>query len=295
MRDYIIFTDATSDLTQDLIDKYNINVVPMHFTVGKDTYRQFPDFREIDRETFYTRMLNGEVSKTTAISPSDYLNEFSPYLEKGLDILYICFSSGMSSTFSSSMLATKILKGDFPNCDVISIDSVSASSGLGLLTLYAAKNKEAGMSLEENAKWIEENKLRVNHWYTPSDLFYLKRGGRVSTASAVVGTALRIKPVMNMDTTGHLMPYCNARGRKQSLKMLVEIMAERIENPLEQTIIISMADCEKDREFLVKKVNELSPVKEILHTFVGPIIGAHTGPSQAEIFYMGKARSDDKK
>jgi DegV family protein with EDD domain len=294
MKDYIIFTDATSDLTQDLIDKYNINVVPMHFTVGKDTYRQFPDFREIDRETFYTRMLNGEVSKTTAISPSDYLNEFSPYLEKGLDILYICFSSGMSSTFSSSMLATKILKGDFPNCDVISIDSVSASSGLGLLTLYAAKNKEAGMSLEENAKWIEDNKLRVNHWYTPSDLFYLKRGGRVSTASAVVGTALRIKPVMNMDTTGHLKPFCNARGRKQSLKMLVEIMAERIENPLDQTIIISMADCEKDREFLVKKVNELSPVKEILHTFVGPIIGAHTGPSQAEIFYMGKARSDDK-
>lgn len=295
MRDYIIFTDATSDLSQDLIDKYNINVVPMHFTVGKDNYRQFPDFRELDRETFYKRMVNGEVSKTTAISPSDYLNEFSPYLEKGMDILYLCFSSGMSSTYSSSMLATKILKEDYPDCDVVSIDSVSASSGLGLLTILAAKNKIAGMSLKENALWVENNKLRVNHWYSPSDLFYLKRGGRVTTASAVVGTALRIKPVMNMDTTGHLTPYCNARGRKQSLKMLVEIMKERIENPKEQTIFVALADCEKDREFIVKKIDELCPVKEIIHTYVGPIIGAHTGPSQAEIFYMGKARSDEDK
>ena len=292
MKDYVIFTDATSDLTQELLEEYDIKIVPMHFTLGTDSYRHYPDFREIDRVTFYSRLQAGEVSKTTAIAPNDYLTEFTPYLEKGLDILYLCFSSGLSSTYSSSILAVNILKEDFPERKVISVDTLAGSSGLGLLALLASRNKQAGLSLEENAEWAEKNKLRSNHWYSPSDLFYLKRGGRVSATSAVVGTALRIKPIMDMDTTGKLTPYCNARGRKQSLKMMVEIMKDRIDDPENATVFVSLADCEQDREFIVRKINEICPVKEILHTYVGPIIGAHTGPSQAEIFYMGKPRGE---
>jgi len=292
MTNYTIFTDSTADLTDELVKKFNLEVIPMIFNVGSDSYKHYPDFRELDRKTFYQRVTNGEVSKTTAIAPHTYLEELTPFLEKGQDILYLGFSSGMSSTYQSSLLAKNILQEQFPDRKIISIDSLCASAGLGLLCIMAARNKQANMSIEENAKWCEENKLKINHWYTPSDLFYLKRGGRVSATTAVIGSALRIKPVMNMDTTGHLTSYCNAHGRKQSLTMLVQEMKNRIEKPEEQTVIVAMADCDEERTFLINKINEMCPVKEILNTYVGPIIGAHTGPSQAEIFFYGQARTD---
>jgi len=293
MKDYLLFTDATCDLSIDIANEFNIKIIPMGFTLGSDSYNHYVDFRELNRQAFYNRLENGEIAKTTAIPPIFYLEYFKPYLENGHDILYLCFSSGLSSTYQNAVLATNELKESYPDSNILVIDTLAASSGEGLLAIEAANKRLQGLSLQENYDYIQSIKMKLNHFYTPSDLFFLKRGGRISGSKAVVGTALKIKPILTVDFQGKLVPYKNTRGRKKALGEIVTTLVNRIENPDQATVIIACADCEEDREFLNKKLNDAIKVKKIYNTYLGPVIGAHTGKSLASVYFIGKDRQEN--
>jgi DegV family protein with EDD domain len=211
-------------------------------------------------------------------------------LEEGMDILYIGFSSGLSGTYQAVSLALEELKEKYPERNIYSVDSLSAALGEGLLVRYAADLKEEGKSIEEVYKWVLENRLSLCHWFTVDDLFFLKRGGRVSATSAVLGTALSIKPVMHVDDEGHLIVMEKARGRKKALDALVAHMEETVTNPKDQIVYISHGDCLEDAEYVARIVKEKLQVKEVMVRILDPVIGAHSGPGTVALFFVGSKR-----
>ena len=205
-------------------------------------------------------------------------------------MLYLAFSSGLSGTYQSARLAQEELRERFPDRTFTVVDSLCASMGEGLLAYYAATMRQQGCTLEETAAWLEENKLKLCHWFTVDDLHHLKRGGRVSPATAVVGTMLNIKPVLHVDDNGHLIPMEKVRGRRQSLEALVRHMKETVENPEEQMIFISHGDCPQDAEYVAGRIRETMTVRDIrIHT-IGPVIGTHSGPGTVALFFLGSHR-----
>ena len=268
MRQYEIFTDATCDLPQEVINDMGINVIPMDFEMDGKVYSHFPDERQLNIKTFYELSQKGIMSTTTQITPARFIEYFIPTLDDGKDILYICFSSGLSGTYGSSKIAIQHLKEDYPDRKIISVDSLCASSGEGLLVYLAAKEKRKGKTLEELSRWVEENRLNICHWYKVDDLFHLKRGGRISSVAATFGTALNIKPLLNMDDTGKL---------------------QLVENKYD-TIIISHADCQEEALALEKILKKECKVGEIIHSKIGPVIGAHSGKGTLLINFYGKQR-----
>ena len=210
-QNYVILTDSTTDISQAIADEINVKVWPMQFELDGLAYRNFPDEREMKSDDFYDLMRSGKMPKTSQINVVDFCEYFSEYLEKGLDILYICFSSGLSGTYNNSLIAIEELKEKYPDRTVISVDSLAASMGEGLLVYLAAQQKNKGMGLQELAKWVEDNRLHLCHWFTVDDLHHLKRGGRVSAATAIVGSALNIKPVLHVDDEGHLINVSKVR------------------------------------------------------------------------------------
>ena len=225
-KNYVILTDSTTDISQEIADEIDVKVWPMQFELDGLTYRNFPDEREMKSDEFYDIMRKGKMPKTSQINVVDFCEYFSEYLDKGLDVLYICFSSGLSGTYNNSLIAIEELKGRYPDRKIISVDSLAASMGEGLLVYLAAQQKKKGMGLEELAKWVEDNRLHLCHWFTVDDLHHLKRGGRVSPATAIVGSALNIKPVLHVDDEGHLINMSKVRGRKASLNAMVDQMVE---------------------------------------------------------------------
>ncbi len=290
MADYRLITDATCDMNLDLLEKRDIDVIPMEVVLNGKTFLHYPDFRNCSAEDFYGALTAGGQAHTAQITPQNYFDFFTPILKNGEDILYVCFSSGLSGTYQSSVLAVNQLRQEFPDRKIYTVDSLCACGGEGMFAMSAADNRDAGMTIEENAEWLEQNRLRLAHYFTTSDLFFLKRGGRVSAAAAIAGTALQIKPVLIVDEEGKLPVLAKAHGRRASISRLLQMTKTTIENPEDQIIYISQGNCMDDALLLKQMVLEQLPVKDVIITTVGPVIGCHTGPTLLCIFSYGRNR-----
>jgi len=290
MSNYKIITDSTSDLPVKLVEELELHVIPMLYTIDGKDYLNTPDERDLSSHDFYDLLRAGKTSTTTQINIEVFKDEAKPYLQEGLDVLYLGFSSGLSSTFNSVLIAKEELKEEFPDRKVVVIDTLSASLGEGLIVYHAAKRKSNGNSIEEVAAWVEENKLHLAHWFTVDDLNHLKRGGRVSGAAAFVGTVLNIKPVLHVDDEGHLIPVDKIRGRRKSLEELVSHMEQTAINPSEQTIFISHGDALEDAKYVETLVRERFGVKTVYINPIGPVIGTHSGPGTIALFFLATKR-----
>lgn len=290
MRDYIIVTDATSDIPNEMANELNVKVVPMSFSLGEKNYNHYPDYRELDIKTFYDKQRAGQTSLTTQINVAVYLDFFEEIIKSDKDVLYISFSSALSSTYQSSVLAAKELNEKYPDFKIITIDSKAATLGETLLVKLAAQKKSDGMNIEDLSKWVADNHLKVCHYFTVDDLNHLKRGGRMTAMTAFIGTALDIKPILHVNDEGKLIPLDKVRGRKKALKVLFNYLAELSENLEEQTIFIGHGDCIEDARYLESLIKEAYKVKEVIIHPIGPIIGSHTGPGAITLFFLGKHR-----
>ena len=290
MSEYVIVTDSSADLTAGMAEELGVEVLPLSFMVKGQTYRNYPDNREMDPGAFYAMLRAGEMATTAAVNVADYTSALEPLLEQGKDVLVLAFSSGLSATYQSSVIAVNELKEKFPERKIFTVDTLCASLGQGLLVYLAAKKQQAGASIEEVRDWAEENKLHLCHWFTVDDLHFLKRGGRISAATAVLGSMLHIKPVLHVDDEGHLINMGKARGRGASLTALVDHMEETAIDPASQVVFISHGDCLADAEKVAADVKKRLGVKEVVINHVGPVIGAHSGPGTLALFFLGSRR-----
>lgn len=290
MRDYVIITDSTTDLTSELISELNLTVIPMEFTIDDKSYLNYSDERDISYKDFYDILRSGKNSTTSLINTARFMEVFEPILKEGKDILYIAFSSGLSGTYNSSCIAAQMLCEKYADSKIYTVDSLSASMGEGLLVYHAANKKKEGMNIDELKEWIENNKLNLCHWFTVDDLYHLKRGGRVSSAAAIVGSMLNIKPVLHVDNEGHLVPVEKVRGRKLSITSLLKMMESTAIKPEEQTIFISHGDCLEEAQYLASLIKEKLNVKDIKLNYIGPVIGSHSGPGTIALFFLGSER-----
>ena len=290
MAEYRIITDSTTDLAPEMIRELGVQVAPLCYVMDGSTYHNIPGGGEMSDQAFYQKLREGTMPTTTQINSEEFVALFTPVLEAGEDILYIAFSSGLSGTCQSAHLAARELKDRFPERRVEVFDSLCASMGEGLLVYHAATRKNQGATMDEVLAWLKENVLHLCHWFTVDDLNHLKRGGRVSTATALVGTMLGIKPVLHVDDEGHLIPVSKVRGRKQSLDALVKKMEETAIDPQHQVVFLSHGDCLEDAQYVAKQVKEKLGVKEVKINFIGPVIGAHSGPGTVALFFLGSTR-----
>lgn len=290
LKTYQLVTDATSDLPLELVGKLDVHVIPMHCAIDGEDYLITSDNRNLSSHDFYEMLRAGRVSTTTQINGETFKDEVRPFLKQGLDVLYICFSSGLSSTYNSARIAVEDLREEFPGRKIVAIDSLSATGGEGLLVYHAAKRAEAGMPFDELAKWIEDNKLHLAHWFTVDDLKFLKRGGRISSTAALVGTVLSVKPVLHVDNEGKLIPIDKVRGRRKSLEELVAHMEKSAIAPADQTVFISHGDTPEDAAYIEKLVQEKFGVKDVFTGPVGPVVGSHGGPGIICLFFLADKR-----
>ena len=265
-----IVTDSSCDLPQALADELDLAVLPLHVLIGEHTYANYLDGREIGFKEFYDKLRNGERATTSAVNVSEFTAVMEGKLKEGLDILFIGFSSGLSTTYQSGAIACDELREKYPERKLIAIDSLCASLGEGLLLYLAAKKQQSGASMDEVADYVRETIPHLCHWFTVNDLMFLKRGGRVDAATAIVGTVLQIKPVMHTDDAGTLKNVTKARGRKAALKALAQKLADTAINPAEQTVFICHGDCIEDAEYTAEQIRALTPVKDIIINYVGP-------------------------
>ncbi len=287
MATYKIITDSGCDLTADFAKALGLEVVPLIVNFKGQT---LDDSVDNGMKEFFDDLRAGEVATTSAINPDRWAKTMEPVLEQGQDALVITFSSGLSTTYQSAVIAADELKEKYPDRQIFVVDSLCASRGQGLLVWYACQKRDAGLTVSELAAWVEENRLNLCHWFTVDDLMYLKRGGRVSAATALLGTMLQIKPVLHVDDEGHLINVAKARGRKASIMMLVEKMAQQYLPDQIEKAFICHGDCMEDAEFLAQQVQERFGVKEVRIGYVGAVIGSHSGPGTLSLFFMGKNR-----
>lgn len=290
MSDYVIITDSSCDLPDTLVKELELEVLPLAFIMDGKTYRNYPDNREMSPEEFYGKEKEGIMATTNAVNVGEAGDAIEAVLKRGKDVLVLAFSSGLSTTCNSFQIAAGDLAGQYPDRKIYVVDTLCASLGQGMLVYQAARLRQEGKSMEEVRDWVEANKLRQCHWFTVNDLFFLKKGGRVSAATAVVGTMLQIKPVMHVDNDGHLIKVDTARGRRASLKALVDKVGELADDPASQTMFISNSACMEDAQFVASEVKARYGVKEVIINSIGPVIGAHTGPGCVALFFMGKHR-----
>lgn len=288
MNDYVIFTDSACDLAPELLEEWGVPSVSLTFRF-EDEDKEYSN-AEMPVKAFYDRMRAGGVAKTAAVNSSTFYEAFENVVKEGKDLLYIGFSSGLSATYSSAKNAAEDLAKAYPERKIITVDSLAASAGFGLLLYLTLEEKKKGASIEEAAAFAENIKLKICHWFTVDDLKYLKRGGRVSPAVALVGTVLGIKPILHVDNEGHLIKKGTVRGRKASVAALVDKFAELAENTSGGTVYICHGDCDEDVKLLEGILMERFGAKVDVVTYVGPVIGAHAGPGVIALFFVGKER-----
>lgn len=290
MPNYVLFTDSSCDLPAALAEEMQLHVLPLSVHLDGDSYKNYLDEREISYRDFYARIPSAKEIKTNAVNQQDFIDAMEPVLRAGADVLYVGFSSGLSGTYSAGALAARELQEKYPDRKIYAVDSLCASLGQGMLLHLAWKRQQAGATIDELRAYLEETKLHLCHWFTVNDLFHLKRGGRVSAATALIGSMLSIKPVMHMDDEGHLAVVSKARGRKASLKQLVEEMKRSAIAPETQEIFICHGDALAEAEALGETIRRELHVKNVIINYVGPVIGAHTGPGVISIFFLGTKR-----
>ena len=290
MSNYKIITDSSCDLTQALADALELSVVPLAVNFKGQEVHNYLDHRELDVGQFYQGLRDGERTSTTAANPSGWREAAEPFVKEGMDVLILAFSSGLSTTCNAANMAAAELMEEYPERKVLVVDTLCASLGQGLLCWHTAKKRLEGASLEEARDFAENNKLNLVHWFTVDDLHFLKRGGRISGATAVVGSLLQIKPVMHVDDEGHLVAVSKARGRKAAIQMLAAKVGETAFEPQAQTMFISHGDCMDDARYLADLLKENYNVPEVIINHVGPVIGSHSGPGTLALFFLGTKR-----
>ena len=284
---YRIITDSASDLPAQLLSLLDIDVIPLTLMFRGEEWK---DTTDEGLKTVYDGLRAGDVATTSAINPDGWAARIESVLATGQDALVLAFSSGLSTTYQSAVIAAQELSEKYPQRTVKVVDTLCASLGQGLLVWYACKHRDAGMTLEELAQWCEDNKLNLCHWFTVDDLMYLKRGGRVSAATALLGTVLNIKPILHVDDEGHLISVGKVRGRKASIEALAKKVSELGLAGKNDTMFISHGDCEEDAQTLAKILKEKYGTKEVIVGYVGAVIGSHSGPGTLALFFLGEHR-----
>lgn len=284
--EYILITDSACDITPEKLREWNVELVRMPFLFTDDGKEHLD--HDLSMPEFYAQMRDGRVAKTSGVNQDTFENAFTPFLEAGKDVFYLAFSSGLSVTAQNGKHAAEALQEKFPERKIRVVDSLCASAGQGLFVYLAVQNRDKGMTIDENADAMEADKLHLCHWFTVEDLKYLKRGGRISTATALLGTALNVKPVLHVDNEGHLIKMTQTHGRKKSIRKMAEALGESIYP--DTPIFISHGDCEDDAKLLARILKEEYGKEVNLITFIGSVIGAHSGPGTLALFFRGKER-----
>lgn len=292
MADFKIITDSTADLPKDYLEKNGIACMDMCYMIGGESYGGDTG-KELDYKKFYERMRSGEMPTTSQINPEEAKQHFERLLADGeRQILYIAFSSGLSGTYNSACIAAEQVMEEHPGCRIEVIDSLCASMGEGLFVHKAVQLRDAGVGFEKTAERLRELVPNMVHVFTVDDLNHLYRGGRVSKATAVIGTLAGIKPILHVDEEGHLIPISKTRGRKKSLLALVDLMEQKIgrkrwENDI---IFISHGDAIEDAQFVADEVRRRFGIEKFLIGPIGPTIGTHSGPGTIALFFVGEER-----
>ena len=287
MNDYVLYTDSACDLPDDLLARLGVRYRSLTFAFEGES--EHAD-RDVPAKEFYAKMRAGGIAKTAAINTEEFRGAFEEEIAAGHDILYIAFSSGLSTTYNSGRFALADLSDKYPERKLVAVDSLCASAGFGLLVYLAAGKMADGATLEEVEKFVLDTRLHICHWFTVDDLVYLKRGGRISPAATLIGTMLGIKPVLHVDDEGHLVNVSKARGRQASIHALADHYGELALDKKNGTVFISHGDCLEDAETLRDMLAEEYGAKVGLITDIGPVIGAHSGPGTLALFFVGSAR-----
>ena len=283
---YKIITDSCCDFTQQQYDKLDVASVPLSVFYNNENHSNFSDPAAV--KAFYDELRGGVTASTSAVNPDGWAAQMDLALKAGMDVLVLAFSSGLSTTYQSAVIAAKDLREVYPDRKILVVDTLCAALGQGLLVHYACKKRDEGMDIQALYNWVEENKLHICHWVTVDDLTHLKRGGRISATTALVGTMLNIKPIIYVDNDGHLINTAKVRGRKAAMDLLANKLGE---TGIDKEIaFIAHGDCPEDAAALEKLIREKYGVKEVITGYVGPVIGAHTGPGVLVVFFMGTHR-----
>lgn len=287
MRDYIITVNSTVDLPKEWLAERNVPVIPLKYTIDDEIYT---DMDGLSAKEFFAKLREGKMATTSQINPEEAREYLEPFVKEGKDVLHLAFSSGLSGTCNSMRIAAEELEEEYPGAKVYIIDTLCACLGEGLLLYYALKQKAEGKTIDETAKWVEENKLHICHNVTVDDLNHLHRGGRVSKTAAVLGTMVQIKPIIHMDKQGCLQVVGKERGRKKALNKIVDMAAKQIPGWENDLAMITHGDCIEDAEYVAKQVREKLGIQEVLINNIGTVIGSHTGPGVVAVFVMGNER-----
>ena len=284
---FTLTTDSTVDMPLSYFAENDIQFIRLKFTIDGNTYSDGDP--QMSGKVFYDLVRSGKTSTTTQVNIEEFRDFFKEALEKGKDVLHLCFSSGLSGTCNSAMIAAKELSEEYPDRKIIVVDSLCGSMGQGLLLDYAVGLRDEGKSAEEVRVWLEENKLKLVHYFTVDDLEHLQRGGRISKLTAVFGGLLNVKPILHVDDDGKLVSVGKVRGRKQSLNELVN-MVEKLQDGPQKKVFISHGDCQEEADYVASEVKRRLGVEVVMTNCIGPVIGGHSGPGTMAIFFMGTKR-----
>ena len=290
MSQYIIMTDSSCDLPAQLAAELELEVLPLSVLIDGKSYVNYLDERDISFADSYAALRAGKSATTSAVNVEAFVEAMERHLQAGEDILYLGFSSALSGTYNAGAVAAQQLAEKYPERKLYAVDTLSASMGQGLLVYLTVQQKRAGATIEEARDYAEAQKLHLCHWFTVDDLNHLHRGGRVSATSAVLGTVLNIKPVLHMDDEGRLIFMEKVRGRRNSIKRMLEKMRETAIEPEKQIVFMSHGDCIEDAEYLAGRIREEWNVQDVVINYVGPVIGAHSGPGTLALFFLGTHR-----
>ena len=290
MSQYIIMTDSSCDLPAGLAAELELEALPLSVLIDGKSYVNYLDERDITFADCYAALRAGKNATTSAVNVEAFVQAMEPHLQAGEDILYLGFSSALSGTYNAGAVAAQQLAEKYPERKLYAVDTLSASMGQGLLVYLTVQQKRAGATIEQARDYAEAQKLHLCHWFTVDDLNHLHRGGRVSATSAVLGTVLNIKPVLHMDNEGRLIFMEKVRGRRNSIKRMLEKMRETAIEPEKQIVFMSHGDCLEDAEYLAGRIREEWGVKDVVINYVGPVIGAHSGPGTLALFFLGTER-----
>jgi len=287
MQNYTLITDVTCDLDARTYEEMGVVCIPMKFLFGEQEYTHYPDEHEMSLTEFYRRLREGEMAKTTQINPLVYRKYFEDCFKQGKDVCYLGFSSGLSGSCNTASMVARELEEEYPGRKVCVLDTLSACAGEGLVVFHAAAEYRKGMSMDDLIAYVEEDLRHCCHWFTVENLMHLKRGGRLNSFEAIVGSALRIQPILTLDTEGKLAVVAKERGTRNALQYLMRRLREDADHPEKQTIFIAHADCREKAEMLQSMVREAYPTAEVRIYSIGPVIGCHVGNGMCALVFRG--------
>ena len=290
MSDFVILTDSSCDLPAGLAREKGIEYVPLTVRLDGKEYRNELDESEISSKDFYDKLRKGAPVQTSAPTAQEFEERIAAFAEKGQDVLYLGFSSALSATYNVGRSAMEAVREKYPERKLLAVDTLCASLGEGLMVLLAERERAKGKSIDEVAKYVEDTKLHLCHWFTVADLEHLRRGGRISGASAMLGTLLQIRPLMHVNDLGELKVVSKVRGQRAVLQRILERVQQTAIEPQNQLMCISHGDCEDEAKLLRDMVAQSLGVKEFVISPVGPVIGAHSGPGTLAFFFLGNER-----